>query len=180
MAHAHEHGLCWAHPGAGVCYINIPRCASHVLKRALGCCGFHETNVTALDLREYWIWTVLRDPFERFVSGFCEYQIRNRKQPGGTLSVAQVVDRLYERFDEHFERQSWFVEGIKIDYFARQELLSCDIAIVEERLNTRLPLGFDNVTDLAAKKPVRKIAWELRSAIHSFYAADYELLRKIT
>lgn len=65
----HNFGTCWTN-GTNIAYINIPKCATSITKAVFQ--GV-QRNYISDDLSEYHFFTVLRDPYSRWLSGVVEW-----------------------------------------------------------------------------------------------------------
>lgn len=98
--HAQGH----AHINSGVAFVQIPRNASQAFREHLGggwrVCCIHEENPK-------YIFAVVRDPLERYLSGWSECSRRYGPLP-------PKIEAPFCR-DDHTTLQSWFLRGIKPD-----------------------------------------------------------------
>jgi len=170
----HANGLAWVYPERRLAFVPIPKCASTSMKRLLDQHGFESRNLRDLDDPHDWmIWTVIRDPLARFVSGWSEFLAR------ASMSFsAQKLHREIEigrlTVDEHTQRQSWFVDGLPLDAVIRFECLAEDMAVLGRCL------GFDfsdlpvrNSGNGQLKQAILACLTEAdRASILHYYAAD--------
>ena len=159
----------WAHKGhrAGHCYVrdriaylNTPKCASSFLKDALDweqqCFDNMEQSV---DVPVYYtsvdhIMVVIRDPYERWLSGIAEYfelYYPNDESVFEFLEFSHSQQFICDRvaFDDHTESQLFFLQNVPLDkcvFFKMNANLGTK---VHEFLNTQ---GVANTVNIAQPK----------------------------
>jgi len=110
----HIQGQCMSHWDSPYMYINIPKNASSWTKPNLMDYGWEFYNYRTDGLDKHSL-IVLRDPVERWVSGIAEFL--TLYHPKFTASDSELVDLIFDRiaFDDHTERQVYFLHGININ-----------------------------------------------------------------
>jgi hypothetical protein len=91
----HKFGSCYYHQNLKICYVNIPKNASTTLKDVVRKNGFFETNFLTTNLDIVEIFTVIREPLNRYLSAV------NYMNISGRITAY-----------EHIETQSNFLSGI--------------------------------------------------------------------
>lgn len=120
--HFHEHwqpkghvfGSCMSHRDSDLMYVNIPKNASSWTKPNLQDLGWITYNYHHDHMYHKHALIVLRDPVERWLSGICEYFTLYHRDADVTqinqLTIDLIIDQV--TFDDHTERQVYFVEGL--------------------------------------------------------------------
>jgi hypothetical protein len=110
----HVFGECMSHPNSDLMYVNIPKNASSWTKPNLLDWSWENYNYHTDNLYHKHAMVVLRDPVDRWLSGIAEYlYLYHRNIPNGEFSQG-FIDVIFDRvaFDDHTERQSYFIQGI--------------------------------------------------------------------
>lgn len=179
---------------SGVFYLNIPKNASSFLTNVLVDNGWEHTGIH--DTRITQNICVLRDPVDRWVSGFATYAASWLCSAGyGSTHFLEDYNSLSERiifdqivFDDHTTEQVKFIEQldktITTTYFKLGHSLITDL---ESFLDCKLILNkvddnksennFDTKLISERMKYVLNQDPELKAAIIHRYAVDYDLIR---
>lgn len=194
-------GRCHSHPDANFFWVNIPKNASSwtqtFLAHELLWC---EHDYYGQDLRSKKSLVCLRDPVDRWVSGITEFfsLYHPRVDLGQMTDLTQwlLADRIV--FDDHTEKQSYFLDGIDLknsiffccnDHY-REDFLGFFIEGGHIPRDYVVPECVDafchhHKTD-SAKKQVYNFFKELvindsdfRNSIQRYYKADYDLFENI-
>lgn len=121
FTNAHPLGTVWLQYGTSA-YLNIPKCGSSAIKSVLEPMGYRRYNGA---YSPFWtVFTVVRHPYDRLVSGIVEYARRNKLSP---IAVAQSVRGamdagLYEPLDEHTTPQHTFITMPVDEVFVLEDL----------------------------------------------------------
>lgn len=89
------------------CWINIPKCASKKINRAVTPGWREVSHDEAMELKTF---AVIRDPHDRFISGIYEYKSRYKLTEPMEWFLLEWWKRPWH-FDEHLIPQSKFIEG---------------------------------------------------------------------
>ena len=136
----HTVGQCYKCPDQPVVYINTPKCASSFMKTQVLDLGWQPrflqlgdwvamepTDMIKPDDIEK-IIVVMRDPYDRWLSGIAEYFGEHFNDPDGIfdyLSNPLTLNLLSQRiwFDDHTESQLFFLQHVPLEkcVFFRQE-----------------------------------------------------------
>jgi hypothetical protein len=184
----HEKGSCLLHPELKTAFINIPKVASQSLKDTLRPAGFQYVNIFDYNQQDYRIITILRDPLQRFISGYLENWDRYREQmrkyeywsmPEGSSRMIQCLLDLQPEFeDEHMIPQYWFIEDIKID-----EMVCLERVIYREGFFEQFgvsKLGRSNVTIEHRKENIiRLVTPQVVELVQQVYEQDYVLYQQV-
>lgn len=192
----HDRGICYNKLGIDYIYVPIPKNASTYISRHLQRKGWVQQNYFKnpyLDNKKPFV--VLRDPFERWLSGFSEY-------------IARLIDRdyndfeflrdknLYDRvvYDEHTQSQSFYIDWLDLN---KTYFLYMDTSFTENldfflNSNVGSNMNFDKgqfVNDSNDRKhrhsvrtelnTVLKMYPEIEKNIKNFYKNDYDLIDQL-
>jgi hypothetical protein len=111
--------MCFANHDLKKFYINIPKNATNWGKSAMKDLDWVRSNYhqDKLIKQGYEAIVILRNPIDRWFSGFAEYtsryNIKLRPDQLNELALRLITDRV--AFDEHTEEQSMFLDGINSD-----------------------------------------------------------------
>lgn len=159
------------------CWINIPKCASKKITKIVAA-GWKEVDFqSAQQLKTF---AVIRDPYERFLSGINEYKLRrNRKE-----SVGELIETWWDQpgnFDEHLIPQSDFLGGFDdtllvpidniIDTLVEAGIIS-QLTDQYQSIKKNPTSKFDQLNDFLVNK--RELLDEI---VHRDYAQDLETWR---
>ncbi len=194
----HPRGTCWVSDKKKAVFINIPKCASTTLKRQInGGRGvmsrgtsvieddeqFCESNfIERDDLGRYYIFTVVRNVVDRFLSAYQE-AARSTNTQNFLPSVEEAVRLLPADHQENwrqewFAPQVWHLDGINVDAMIHMDRMYEGMEKVGERLNISfLPAPSDgrNITS----KPDRvTVTEEQAHLIKEFYADDIRMMNE--
>lgn len=116
----HPLGTTWANADYKLAFLNIPKNASTAIKKFLEPYGFRRTPQLGGD--GWQVFTVLREPFGRYVSGLAEYALRKGYDPimVAKKSADLMARGLWTPFDEHTVPQHAFIT-IPVDQVFRIE-----------------------------------------------------------
>ena len=92
-------------------YVHVPKNASSWTKPNLQDYGWEFYNYKTDNLNKHAL-IVLRDPVDRWISGIAEFL--TLYHPTFSLDSSELIDIIFDRitFDDHTERQVYFLEGI--------------------------------------------------------------------
>jgi len=97
----------------------------------------HTHNLTSFDRKEWFIFGVVRNPFDRVVS-YHEHIIRHNKRNPNSRFKEWVKTDLSNSFftkEHNFMNMFKYNKEIVCDYFVRQENMENDVKVLFERLN---------------------------------------------
>jgi hypothetical protein len=177
----------------GVFYLNIPKNASTYMSNLLHSNGWQYTDVSNPNITSAIV--VLRDPVERWISGFATYTASwllgagygsdHFREDYNDLSERIIFDTLV--FDDHTTEQVKYVEQLTTDvtYFKlNYELGMCLESFFDSKLGLNNPINAnisENNYDTKAISKHMQFRIEqdpvLRAKIIERYKADYELIK---
>ena len=108
------HGFC----KNGVMFISIPKNNSTVIRGAGSIRIKNRSDQHGAPLTPF-TFAVIRNPAERLISGAREWQKRNR--PDSKMTIEEIIEHFdlwLPEFDEHIERQSWFLPSYQCHLFS--------------------------------------------------------------
>jgi hypothetical protein len=202
MPKGHYKGKVWISDKEKVIFLGIPKTASTSIRRMLGmyakdCSNFNELK-DEKKYDDYTMFTILRNPLERFVSGYLEVMLRGRQHDDTFKREFFRIKNDVERFkvfvnevendlyDSHIERQWYFVSdetgenvNSRIDVFLIFEKLRNDI----KKLNLSVALMHLNVHSQDQKIKILNYLKQdtvLCDRINQIFAKDWELYRKFS
>ena len=112
----HVFGECWTTPTSEYMYVNIPKNATSWTKPNLQdwgweCYNYHTDHLAKKPM------IVLRDPVDRWLSGIGEYMYLYHRDINVNEFNSAFFDLVFDKiaFDDHTERQVYFLEGLNID-----------------------------------------------------------------
>lgn len=112
----HEVGICMNLRGKDVMYVPIPKNASVWCNKLFFDYHFiHDNYLKNPHTLSKKPIIVLRDPFNRWVSGFCEFLYRSVSIPNQKNIIPLLDDvKIFEKmvFDEHTEKQIFYIKDI--------------------------------------------------------------------
>jgi hypothetical protein len=115
-------GACYSKPGDQLLYVHIPKNASSFTRLKLLDAGFELLNYHHAQKYTNPVVAVLRDPFERWITGAVEYLVRQHVDPIEYVNTKEVVFEHFE-VDEHTARQTKFLHGLDTNNIT---FLKCD------------------------------------------------------
>jgi hypothetical protein len=115
-------GACYGRPGDQLLYVHIPKNASTFTRDKLIDLGFETLNYHHEQKYANPVIAVLRDPFERWISGAVEYLVRQNIDPIEYINTEEVAFEHFE-VDEHTARQTKFLHGLDTNNIT---FLKCD------------------------------------------------------
>lgn len=182
---------------AGVFYLNIPKNASTYMTNLLSSNGWEFSDVSDTKINSAIV--VLRDPVERWISGYATYASSWVMGYGyGSDHFREDYNDLVERiifdqlvFDDHTTEQVKFIEQLKdtpITYFKLNVELGMNLeSFFNCNLGLNNPILSNKSEDHYDTKAVSKfMRWRieqdpvLRAKIIERYSADYELIKNAT
>jgi len=174
-------------------FVNIPKNASASMKQIMRGCDFAEDNYFNLDRTGYYVFTVVRNPLDRFVSAYLEvikrgsrdtleYQFYMDKEQDPIGALRQFV-RLMETctYDEHVVPQVAYLDGMKVDLYLDFAFLSEDLEKLRPLLKTERVLERRNTTLQDKKRPIKTLLLTsgLWDEIKHIYADDIALYERV-
>lgn len=174
---------CFVNHEKKVAFKNIPRNASTSIRMAMN--GQYELFADIPD--DYYTFTVLRNPLDRFASAvlrifepnyarnsLAQYGISNFSYDKDNLDLLMAIIHQHGFFDDHLLPQSGFVEGFRIDEVFRFENLPTLVAefnkrglgAIERHNNTDADLKNQVILDIDMEE------------IGRLYAKDFELWQR--
>ena len=204
MAYNHEKGWCWVGHKEKIIFIGIPKNASTSIRNSFGFKASEPDNYFSIqkrvtDERNYKTLTVLRNPLDRFISGYIEvckratgdspktlekqfYWMRNSKR----RFLAFLDEIELDFFDAHIEPQEHYLTDyngkfIHCDFYLIMENLEEEFRNMCRKLNIDIPLRFDNVISFKEKNIIIELFKKLnRISIKSYFIRDTKnLLDKV-
>lgn len=190
----HRYGQCLWHPLSEVMYVNIPKNASSWTFKVLQDAGWDVYNYH--DDRMYLkrSLVVLRDPIKRWVSGISEYFAVYHPNIQTEDFTKVFLDVIFDRvcFDDHTERQCYFIEGLKFDKcdfiefgpkYTNNFLQWCsENKIIIKSVPDKIHSSDSDITRQQLTKFFYSIVDsnnEYKNSIQQFYKLDYELMNSI-
>ena len=190
-------------------YIHIPKCAGSSIERVdwLGGAGHvtYKHLQNKLNMKEYFVFTSIRNPFDRFVSAyfhFVQYPLKkNESQADQDCYTyiknhhAKYKDSLRKGFPEfldgfpnklfkinHFKPQRFFIENkngnVNLDYIMRVDSLQKDFDVVCDKLGkSRLELPHNKKSNHLPF--IQYYTPELLVKLDKMYKLDIELYTSI-
>lgn len=178
----------------GIFYLNIPKNASTYMTNLLLANGWMHNDVYSPDITECIV--LLRDPVERWISGFATYAASWLLGEGyGSDHFRDDYNELTERvifdqliFDDHTTEQVKFVEQLgnrKITFFKLNYELGMNLeSFLDSKLGLNNPIlgnaSEDNYDTKMIAKHIRfRVEQDpvLRAKIIEKYKADYDLIK---
>lgn len=172
---SHMLGQCYKCPDQPVVYLNTPKCASSFMKTQVLDLGWQqgfldlgpkevpEDNLKIIVNSINRIIVVMRDPYDRWLSGIAEYFGEELGDNEGIfelldnpLALEVIADRV--AFDDHTESQLWFLQNVPLE--------KCVFFRQEQGLNYKISKYFSDVLNIP-----NKIASE--SPVHVSTAGTY-------
>ena len=161
--------MTWCHPIA-VGFLGITKCAHTSILHSLlefGCGDPYDNQQIAEKWQtprygtHYWTFTFVRNPYDRLVSGWADKVANPHCVNSGMVyhrlaaqyGKAIVPGMSFPRFvqllantppltwDRHFQQQSRFLSGCKLDFTGRVESMASDWPVIESRAGREMPLG---------------------------------------
>lgn len=131
-------------------------------------------NVGQVQAKEY--ICVIRDPYERYISGIAEY-IRN---VGSIKEVQYNLDAGSFIFDKHTYPQSWFLipfseSNIKVLRSNRETAKE-----VAKYMDVPFRIMRGNVTSQELREEINHLTWLYKKEIKMFLNSDYYYLKNLT
>jgi len=177
--HSHEIGKCTKVYNNAL--VHIPKNASTLLRN--WCLKQTDTNISDsnyLDFKVDKYYVLIRDPFDRWVSGVTEYYYRNKFQ------IEHILDRIdMIEFDEHTTPQNQF---LNFDYTKNTVFVPMDRKGMGYLNNKFLKYHHHPVNKYNSKSSIRKIKFKnlllkkiqeqpsLKDKVIEFYKQDYEII----
>ena len=187
-------GTCMQDPDSSRIYINIPKNASSSIRQQLDSIGWQHSNISSI--REYDdAIVILRDPVERWISGIAQHITTNLcgADLGSTHYLEQdtpltqrvIFDQLV--FDDHTERQTWFLEPFNLNkavYFYCDKNLNNNIrhylnTDLEQEFVNQSSDHFDNRTLVEYFKNLVYNNQDYLNRIKDFFQSDYEFINSV-
>ena len=178
----HPNGLCYISHRLKMVCVTVPKNASTTISKRLLGLGFIATSMYNDDFvadetyDDYFWWTVLRDPLERFASGYDEY-VRRHRYTYQSHSIDHVIENLETDRDAHLERQAFFLGGRMFNYVASVETLDAGMAEIERLTGVKiLPWEKKNVIKRGVSI-LDCMTYEQKRDVEIFYGVDGALYR---
>ena len=193
-------GIYWISRKYKVIYLNIPKNASTSIKVILRRFNFEESVdlYTNEDGEGYKVFTVLRNPFRRFVSAYHTALKRgikvNRKDillhvPPGLPQISAYFYALRDDapFDEHGIPQTYFISDTKGELFSVDKYMICerlqlDLVWLEKALRKSLYTEYvptNQGEDVSKTWDAVLTDKKLIREINNYYKADWELYNEM-
>lgn len=187
-----HNGLSWVNEDLGLVYLGVPKTASTSIRSILG------PNKKTVNLNNYdtkhTIFTIIREPIDRFVSGYLESLKRTdvfvpqylRNMTNTEEQLKTFVNELKKHFFEvHTTPQSYFLTSLKgidfnFDYILRFENIQDDYNKMSDDIGLNLNLTHLNRNNMN-KEVIRNIIEndkELKDSIVTLYKDDFILYDK--
>jgi len=177
--YSHEIGKCTKVYNNALVY--IPKNASTLLRN--WCQKQTDTNISDSNYLDFEVdkyYVLIRDPFDRWVSGVTEYYYRNKFQ------VEHILDRIEMiEFDEHTTPQNQF---LNFDYTKNTVFVPMDRKGIGYLNNKFLKYPHHPINKYNSKSSIRKIKFKnlllkkiqeqpsLKDKVIEFYKQDYEII----
>jgi hypothetical protein len=189
----HVFGECWSHPDSEYMYVNIPKNATSWTKPNLQDWGWENYNYHTDGLNKLAL-VVLRDPVDRWISGIAEYLYLYHRDWNNGAFTQPMFDLIFDKiaFDDHTERQVYFLEGLDIERcvffkFGPEYRQNFSRFLIERGMPNRYnQYEYQHVSDL---EPVRRNYKEIFcNAINNskylyqlqqYFKPDYELINQV-
>lgn len=112
----HEFGQITINEESKLMFVNIPKNASQWALNILRYNGWKSTNYNRpnIDITDFKAFTIVRDPYERYISGLAEYIHRYHNDKMMSDDVFEILFDLIT-VDDHTELQSYFLNDIDFD-----------------------------------------------------------------
>lgn len=124
----HERGMCFVQRDDKLCYINIPRSGSTTMKALTWrqarwqIANFYDENFSS-----YFVFALIRNPYERFLSSYVGAERGGSLNRHHVPSFDNLIHKMDQYWDAHFERQCWFIEDAPLSELIRLEDLTPEI-----------------------------------------------------
>lgn len=171
-----QKSMAWVNKDKKLAYRNIGKNASSSIKRALEPVGFRRSQEYS-DSNGYFSFTVIREPIDRFVSGFLTVisNETSRKQSGGEYHnflfqyseiepllkgfIRQI--EIFGFFDDHILPQKYTISDVngmlhKIDAFILFERLQKDFVMLKNMIVENIELQHVNKIDEYRYFPLKR------------------------
>lgn len=189
----HEFGQITIDEELKMMFVNIPKNASNWIRNILRYNGWKSTNYNRpnTDITGFNAFTIIRDPYERYISGLAEYLhlYHNNK-----LVSDDAFEILFDLItvDDHTELQSYFLNDVDFD---TTTFFMCDENLTEN-MNEHIFKKYNlKVTDDLLKpfytadefSPQYRLQWHIKSKItpaieekiKAHFQPDYQLIDRI-
>lgn len=145
MSKSQNHfGLVWVNEKHNVLFLHIPKnatCSIRDLGRnennQVGTRVFNKSNLTSIKLDKYFKFTVLRNPYERFKSGYLTAMSLTPAYHDwlDDEKFKSIVEKLKKGVlvDVHINPQKFYIKNLKIDKFIQLENLEEGLKYVSEK-----------------------------------------------
>lgn len=178
-------GLCWIVREKKLCYFHIPKCASSAIRESAEYEYCHADDVPD----DFFVFTVLRNPYQRFYSAYAEAMKREDilsnqiPFPQSDRDIMDTIDLLETGvYEPHFVPQYKFLEGYehRIDEFVL--FANVGMAISKIYKDREIPNNFvnKNISDPSTKQHIRNIvrsSKQVGDRITKIYQRDFDLIR---
>ena len=190
----HSFGMCYTNHDLKKFYINIPKNATNWGKAAMRDLGWVKANYhrDKLIKQGYGAIVILRDPLDRWFSGWAEYTSRYGVRMDPKYINQTVMKLITDRvaFDEHTEEQCMFLDGINTEtttWFKFGPELNQNFADycrrvlgIENKLEDLLPM----YTSQGRKEKIQSLMVEYLSEddykrLNLFYEVDWDLYNNV-
>jgi hypothetical protein len=198
----HPKGFCLSNLNSNLIYIPIPKNSSNWISEAFIRGGWYQDNCLKNKfLENKKVLIILRDPLDRWISGFSEYVTRKvtRGPRRGTIQLNFKVmqnPKIYENFiyDEHTQLQSFYVDFVdlnKAEFFYMDSGYTDKITTFLSKIFTE-HVEFESIRKNAneekeTRRYVKSILQivlknnpDIVCRIKDFYKDDYNLLNELT
>jgi len=189
----HIQGQCMSHWDSPYMYINVPKNASSWTKPNLMDYGWEFYNYRTDQLNKHSL-IVLRDPVDRWVSGIAEFL--TLYHPTFNIDSSELVELIFDRitFDDHTERQVYFLDGIDTDnatfFWCDENYRENFSAFITEHYGPNKYNRYDyqhvseNSPERKRFKQIFNSALEQNSKyldqLRNHFESDYQLIEKLT
>lgn len=193
-SHTHN-GMCIIHCDKKLAFINIPKNASTSIRLKLFSLGFKWGNIKNINPNEYFIFTIIREPIDRFVSQYLETVKRatgDCKIYGASLKPFYKIANPIEKFKQfiteeiqngnlfeiHIQRQVWFLTDekfFKVDKYIKIENLQQELQQISKQFDIPLNINHCNKKSPAQKAVLKKLLLadsNLSNIVRNTYDAD--------
>lgn len=203
----HAKNSCIVYNKKKIIFINIPKCASKSIKKSLYKYNPQHKNINTLSQTElsYFIFTFIRDPIQRFLSGYITilFKYDNVSDLCKSLSFWKISDKK-ERFNDfckcvqehgffdcHIAPYSYFLDDFsKIDYIGCLETYNNDINYIYNKFDIKYKIKKTNQKHKwNSTNPelyqlyyinINELIYEQLNIIKELYKDDIKLYNKIS
>jgi hypothetical protein len=192
LNNGHTKGTCWYNDY--LCFVGIPKNASTAMRKSLGIENNHSNILlNGHSLKDRHVFTIIRDPLERFISGYHEAIFRQwhgvrvlgfsrqiSKESFSRFLREAEKNKNKQQFDCHIDSQSYLLTGIHIDRFLIFEDLKNGFDSMCKDLNLSYCLTIHNSKQNTVRDYIKSfLEHSDKIRIMNLYENDYKLYNQI-